>query len=329
MIMTGSVLRFLAALLLMLLPALPVAAEPFRIIVTEPETPLVPNSVIDLADQLGYYKKAGVDVQLVRVKATPVAVAALKSGQGEMANIGVDIALQLVARDQMQLRGVISPDTALPFVIVGKKDIASPKQLEGKVFGVAQVGSVDYVQSRMVLAKLGVDIDKLRFLPVGQPPIRAQALAAGQIDATAVTIGTWLTLPSQDGLSLLVDQADYYRAAPLITKLNVVTADTAKSRQKDVAAVVQAILAISRDFAKNPELWVDAMAKARPDVKREQLEMLAKAYARSWQVDGGLDEKELEFTTDAFYKTDDFKDLPKRVAPKDWIDRSFIEAAGK
>jgi NitT/TauT family transport system substrate-binding protein len=323
--MTGA-LRILLALLLFALPA---AAEPFRIIITEPETPLVPNSVIDLADQLGYYKKAGVDVELVRVKATPAAVAALRSGQGEMANIGLDIALQLIARDQMQLKGVISPDKALPFVIVGKKDIAGPKQLEGKVFGVGQVGSVDYVQSRMVLTKLGVDIDKLRFLPVGQPMIRAQALAAGQIDATAVTIGTWLTLPSQDGLRLLLDQADYYQAAPLITKLNVVTAETAKTRSKDVAAVVQAILAASRDFAKNPELWVDAMVKARPDIKREQFEVLAKAYAKSWQVDGGLDETELEFTTDAFYKSDDFKEIPKRIDPKDWIDRSFIEAAGK
>jgi len=322
-------LRLLLALLLFAMPTLSAGAEPFRIIVTEPETPLVPNSVIDLADQLGYYKKAGVAVQLVRVKATPVAVAALRSGQGEMANIGLDIALQLVARDQMQLRGVISPDKALPFVIVAKKDIAGPKQLEGKIFGVGQVGSVDYVQSRMVLAKLGVDLDKLRFLPVGQPMIRAQALAAGQIDATAITIGTWLTLPSQEGLRLLVDQADYYQAAPLITKLNVVTAETAKTRAKDVAAVVQAILAASRDFARNPELWVDAMVKARPDIKREQLEVLAKAYAKSWQVDGGLDETELEFTTDAFYKRDDFKDIPKRVAPKDWIDRSFIEAAGK
>jgi NitT/TauT family transport system substrate-binding protein len=321
-----TMLRVLLALLLLAMPA---AAEPFRIIVTEPETPLVPNSVIDLADRLGYYKKAGVDVELVRVKATPAAVAALRSGQGEMANIGLDIALQLVARDQMQLKGVISPDKALPFVIVGKKDIAGPKQLEGKIFGVGQVGSVDYVQSRMVLTKLGVDLAKLRFLPIGQPPIRAQALAAGQIDATAVTIGTWLTLPSQGGLSLLVDQADYYKAAPLITKLNVVTAETAKTRAKDVAAVVKAILTASRDFAKNPELWVDAMTQARPDIKREQLEVLAKAYANSWQVDGGLDEAELEFTTDAFYKSDDFKDIPKRVEPKDWIDRSFIEAAGK
>ena len=266
----------------------------------------------------------------MRVKATPAAVAALRSGQGDMANIGTDIALQLVARDQMQLRGVISPDKALPFLIVAKRDIATPKQLEGKVFGVGQIGSVDYVQSRMALAKLGVNIDSLKFLAVGQPMIRAQALAAGQIDATAVTIGTWLTLPSQDGLAVLLDQNIYYQAAPLVTKLNVVTADTAKNRHREVAAVVQAILAASRDFAKDPQIWVDAMVKARPDVKREQLEVLAKAYANSWQVGGGLDEKELEFTTDAFYRSEDFKDIPKRVEPRDWIDRGFIDgAAGK
>jgi NitT/TauT family transport system substrate-binding protein len=328
--MTGSALRFLAALLLSLLPAPPVLAAPFRIIITEPETPLVPNSVIDLADQLGYYKKAGVEVELVRVRATPAAVAALRSGQGDMANIGLDIALQLIARGQMDLKGVISPDKALPYAVVAKNNIVDPKELEGKVFGVGQVGSVDYVQSRVVLPKLGVDIDKMRFLPVGQPLVRAQALAAGQIDATAVTIGTWLTLPSQDGLHVLIDQNAYYQAAPLVTKLNVVTAETAKNRKQDVAAVVKAILTASRDFARNPELWVNAMAKARPDVKHDQLEALAKAYAKSWQVDGGLDEKELEFTTDAFYRSPDFKDIPGRVAPKDWIDRSFIiEAAGK
>jgi NitT/TauT family transport system substrate-binding protein len=325
-IMKRFAIRCLAAVMLVSVPAV-AWAEPFRIIVTEPETPLVPNSVIDLADQLGYYKKAGVEVELVRVRATPSAVAALRSGQGEMANIGLDIALQLNARDQMQLRGVIVPDKALPFVIVAKKDITTPKQLEGRIFGVGQVGSVDYVQSRVVLTKLGVGIDAMRFLAVGQPMIRAQALAAGQIDATAVTLGTWLTIPNREGFDLLIDQSAYYQAAPLITKLNVVTADTAKNRHKDVEAVVRAILAASRDFAKNPELWVDAMVKARPDVKREQLEQLAKAYAKSWVVDGGLDERELEFTTDAFYKSDDFKDMPRRVAPPEWIDRSFVETA--
>jgi NitT/TauT family transport system substrate-binding protein len=267
------------------------AAEPFRIIVPEPETPLVPNSVIDLALQLGYYQKEGVDVELVRVKATPSAVAALRSGQGDMANIGTDIALQLIARGQMDLRGVISPDKALPFLIVAKDAIKTPKQLQGATFGVGQVGSVDYIQTRIVLAALGVDADRLRYLAVGQ--------------------------------------ASYYKAAPMVTKLNVVTAETAKTRHREVEGVVRAILAASRDFARDPELWVDAMVKARPDIARDQLEALARAYRGDWSTDGGLSAPDLAFTTDALYKSEDFKDVPRRVAPADWIDPSFIDAAGR
>jgi NitT/TauT family transport system substrate-binding protein len=316
----------IVSLALSLVAAAPVVAEPFRIIVPEPETPLVPNSVIDLALQLGYYKKEGVDVELVRVRATPAAVAALRSGQGEMANIATDIALQLIARGQMQLKGVISPDKALPFVIVSR-GVANLKGLEGKVFGVGQVGSVDYVQTRIVLAKLGVDVDKIRYVAVGQPTVRAQALVAGQIDATAITIGSWLTLPNKEGLALLVDQDAYYRAAPMVTKLNVVTAETAAGRHQEVEGVVKAILTASRDFARDPELWVSAMVKARPDVPKDQLEALAKAYRGEWSVDGGLDPHDLAATTEALYGSPDFKDLPRRVEPAEWIDRSFIEAA--
>ncbi|HTJ63362.1 MAG TPA: ABC transporter substrate-binding protein [Alphaproteobacteria bacterium] len=323
-------LRFVMRLLAVaavLLPAAFAAAAPFKIIVPEPETPLVPNSVIDLAEQMGYYKKAGVDVEIVRVKATPAAIAALSSGQGDMANVSLDVAIQLVARNQMKLKGVISPDKALPFMIIAKKGLTSPKDLEGKVFGVGQVGSVDYAQTRNVLANLGVDIDKIKYLAIGQPSVRAQSLIAGQIDATTVALGTYLTMPSHDAVDVMLDAAAYYKAAPFVTKVSVVTADTAAKRAKEVAAVVKATIAASRDFSAHPEHWVDGMVKARPDVPREQLEALAKAYAGHWSVDGGLDAKELTATTDALYKSLDFKDLPRKVDPKDWIDRSFIDTA--
>ena len=245
-----------------------------------------------------------------------------------MANIGTDVALELLARDQMQLKGVVSPDKALPFVIVTKKSIAKPKDLEGKTFGVARVGSVDYETSRIVLAKLGVDVDKLQYLAVGQPAIRAQSLLAGQIDATAVSIGTVDTIADRSGIAVLVDQAAYFKAAPLITKINVVTQDTAKARPKDIAAVVRGLILASRDFAKKPAMWVDAMAKLRPDVKRADLEALGAAYRTSWSVNGGLDLGALKFTTAALYRSPDFKDL-KPVQPGDWIDVSYVDAVLK
>lgn len=312
------------ALLLAVSLAAGEASAAFRIIITELETPLVPNSVIDLADRLGYYKRAGIEVELIRVQQTPSAVAALRSGQGDMANIGFDTALQLIARDQMRLRGVISPDKALPFIIAARKSITQPKQLEGKSFAVSRVGAVDYSLSRLVLAKLGVAVDRLDYLAVGQPAVRATSLVSGQVDATTVSIGIWTSIPDRSNLTMLTDQAGFYKGAPLISKLNVVTEETAKSKAKEVRAVVRGIILASRAFAADPKLWIDAMAKARPDIARPALEELAEAYKASWDVNGGLNLEEAKFTTETQYRGPDFKDL-KRVEPSQWIDTSFID----
>jgi len=308
------------------LAAFAVAADaaPFKLIVTETTTPVVPNSVMDLAVGLGFYKKAGVDVELVRVQQTPSAVAALKSGSGDMANIGFDAALQLVARDQMKLKGVISPDKALPFVIAAKKEFNTVKALEGRSFGVGRVGSLDYNLSRLVLAKLGADIGKVDYVALGQPNVRGQALAAGRIDATTVSIGVWESIPDKSKLHVLVGQAKYYAAAPLISKLNVVTEETAKTKAKEVEGVVKGIILASRDFVRHPAHWVDAMAKARPDVKRETLEFLAKAYKESWSANGGLDIAAAKYTTESLYQGKDFEGL-RRVPVSEWIDTSFVD----
>jgi NitT/TauT family transport system substrate-binding protein len=304
------------------------AAAPFRMIVTETEIPLVPNSVVWLAGSMGYFDRAGVNVELTSVGQTPSAVAALRSGGGDMANISTDVVLQLLARDQMKLHGVLSPDKALPFVIAAKKGIANAKALEGKTFGVARVGSVDYELSRIVLAKLGVDVDKVQYLAVGQPAIRAQSLLAGQVDATSISIGVVASIADKSAISILVNQADFFHDAPFITKINVITDDVAKARPKDVAAVVRGVMLASRDFAKNPALWVKAMTKLRPDVKPADLTALAAAYRTSWSVNGGIDLNALKFTTASLYRGPDFKDL-KRVEPADWIDTSYIDGVLK
>jgi NitT/TauT family transport system substrate-binding protein len=301
------------------------AAEPFRLIVTDLEPPLVPNSVMDLAVQLGFFDKEGVEVELVRVQQTPSAVAALRAGEGEMANISVDSVLQLVGRDQMDLKAVISPNKALPFLIASRADIGSPAELEGKSFGVGRVGSLDHSLSGMLQAK-GVDPSKLSFVAIGQPNVRAQALAAGQVDATTMSVGVWMSLPDKDGLHILVDQKDYYEAAPVVQKVNVVTDEVLASRRGDVAAVVRALIAISRDFAAHPDRWVEAMAKVRPDTSRENLAELAKNYAESWSANGGLNRKELEFTVDWHYSSPDLEGV-RRVELTEWVDFTLVDEA--
>jgi NitT/TauT family transport system substrate-binding protein len=313
-----------AALVAVALAAGPAAAEPFRLITTDLTAQLVPNSVMDLAVQLGYFQKEGVDVELVRVQQTPSAVAALQAGEGEMANISIDAALQLVARDQMAIKAVLSPNKSLPFLIAGKSEIVDLGDLEGKSFGVGRIGSLDHSLSTKVLQSKGVDTDKIDFVNIGQPNVRAQALAAGQIDATTMSIGVWLSLPDRTGLDVLVSPDDYFLAAPVINKVNVVPDAVIAARPDDVAAVVRALVKASRDFAREPSLWVDAMTTARPDVDRETLETLARSFAGSWSVNGGLNRGELQATVDWTYESEDFAGL-RKVALDEWVDLGFIE----
>ena len=320
----SRILASLGCLLLtMALPAV-ARADPFRLIVTDLTTPLVPNSVMELAKSLGYFEREGVDVELIRIQETPLALSALGAGEGDMANVSVDATLRLVARGQMDLRAVVSPNKSLPYIVAAKNDIATPRDLEGKSFGVGRVGSLDHSLSLKVISAAGVDTSRVQIVALGQPNIRAQALAAGRIDATTISIGAWRAMADPSGLHVLIDQDAYYRAAPIVSKVNVVTAETLAGKRTEIAAVVRALVKASRDFAADPAKWVDAMAVERPDVDRKSLEELARAYRSSWSVNGGLSATELAYTADWLYHSPDFQKLA-RVALKQWVDFSVLD----
>lgn len=314
-------MRISAALMVVALVAAPLAgtAEPFRLIVTHLEPPLVPNSVMDLAVELGYFAREGVEVELVRVDQTPLAVAALMSGAGDMANIGVDALLQLQVQGTTTLKAVTSPNKSLPFLIATKEQIAKPSDLLNHSFGVGRVGSLDYALSRQVLGAAGVSMDAMDVMTLGQPNLRAQALAAGQVDATTMSIGTWMSLPDKAGLHVLVAPDAYYAAAPVVNKVNVVTDATLADRRADVVAVVRALTLISRDFSANPDAWSTEIARYAPQMDAEALTTLGQSFAGGWSVNAGLSRADLQYTQDWVFATDDFKGASP-VSLDAWVD---------
>ncbi|MCW5719532.1 MAG: ABC transporter substrate-binding protein [Devosia sp.] len=320
--MTSKIIGAITAALL--LTVLPAQAEPFRLIVTDLETPLVPNSVMDLAVQQGYFEREGVDVELVRVQQTPSALAAIQAGEGEMANIGVDALLLLVTGGASDLRAVVSPNKSLPFLIASKDAIATPADLAGKSFGVGRPGSLDQTLSARVMAANGIDTDSIEFVALGQPNVRAQALVAGQVDATTISIGVWSSIPDKTGLHVLIDQDAYYRAAPQVSKVNIVTEKVLEERRDDVKKVVTALIKASRDYAADSTVWVSAMQAALPNVEKATLDELGTSFAKSWSVNGGLSKDELNATVSELYKGEDFASL-RPVALGEWVDFSVVD----
>lgn len=322
--MERSTILLVSALAALML-AQTVAAAPFRLILTHLEPPLVPNSVMDLALEKGYFAAENVDVELVRVEQTPSALQALAAGEGEMANVGVDGLLLLVAQGATDLKAVISPNKSLPFVIAARDDIETVADLAGRTFGVGRVGSLDHSLSMKVFAAQGLDVDAMDVVAIGQPNVRAQALAAGRIDATTMSIGVWMSMPDKTGYHILVDQERYQAAAPVINKVNAVTQKVLDERGAEVRAVLRALIKISRDFAADPDAWAAAMVPHAANTEEAGLQALAASFAGSWSVNGGMNPADLQFTQDWLYSTADFSDVTP-VSLDQWVEFGPVDA---
>ena len=139
-----------------------------------------------------------------------------------------------------------------------------------------------------------------------------------------MSIGVWLSIPDKTGLSILVPQGAYYKAAPVVNKVNVVPADVLANRRDEVVAVVRALMKISRDFNANPEAWAEAMAAYRGNLTPEDMQTLAASFDGNWSINGGISRQELQYTQDWIYQTEDFKGLTA-VSLDDWVDFSVTD----
>jgi NitT/TauT family transport system substrate-binding protein len=314
--------QFLVSSVVFLLPAHALA---FTIIVTEPGTPLVPNSVIELAQRLGYFAREGVDVTFKRVGGTPMAIAALSAGEGDMANVSLQSLLAITARGETRFRAVASPAKSFSYVIATRDTINSLPELRGRLFGIGARGTLDDTLARAVLRKKGIDPTDLRIVGIGSPQVRLKALVAGKIDATTVSYGSWTALPDKTGLRILVTKDDFFRAAPVVAKVDVVTEKALRDKRDDIVKVTAAIVRLARDFARRPQRWAEVMAKVRPDVPVAELSALAQAYARDWCVDGCFEAGELTRSAELLYAGPAFKGTEAPPLAR-WADFSVLSS---
>jgi len=284
------------------------------------------DSVLKLAARLGLYEKHGVKVTIIELDGTPQAVAALNSGAADLADIGIDSAIRLRADNGLKLRGIVSASLGAPYLIAAKDDISSLADLAGHSFAIADNGSLDHTLTQVVLASQGVATDAPQYVPIGAPSARVQALAAGRVDATTVSYGTFLPIASTPGIHILVKPEDFAAASPNLTKFIAALDTTIAGKHEALQRFVDALLDASRNFESHPDQWVDAVAAVRDDLKKDSLTKTASFFGDRWCVNGCLLPSELEKTVKFVYSNPDFKDVAT-VAPTDIVDQEFVTQA--
>lgn len=264
-------------------------------------------SIFSLADDLGYFERHGVDVTYVKLDGTPQAAAALYSGSVDLADISLETALRLRADNDVKVRGVVASSIGTSFLIAGLTELATVEDLEGRSFAIADFGSLDHALGQAVLTEYGVSPENIEYVAIGAPDVRIQALAAGKVDATTVSFGTYSSVGEVDSIHIIVPPDEFSRRSPALTKFVAGLESTLEEKRDAIQRFTDALIEVSRDMQADPERWIDIAAEARPDLTRESLEQTAELNASRWCINGCMAPAELEKTLNFIYAKPDFE----------------------
>ncbi|MSP41256.1 MAG: hypothetical protein EXR70_22445 [Deltaproteobacteria bacterium] len=139
------------------------------------------NAVWFIPQELGIYKKYGVDSDLLYIPSTTTSVSSLLAGDMHLANVsGGAVASAVLAGAQIAI--VACYLNSLPYELVVHESIKSAEELKGKSIGISRLGSASDVAARALLRGLNLEPDKqVPIMQVGGSSERAAAFRAGRI----------------------------------------------------------------------------------------------------------------------------------------------------
>jgi NitT/TauT family transport system substrate-binding protein len=149
-----------------------------------------------LAQQLGEYQKAGVDVELVNFKGGSQALTAVLGGSADVVSGYYDHCVNLAAKNQaMEAFVVYDRYPGLVLVVSPKHTAAikSIKDLAGKKIGVSAPGSSTDFFLKYLLSKNGVDANSIGVIGIGLEATAVAAQEQGMVEA-AVMLDPAVTL---------------------------------------------------------------------------------------------------------------------------------------
>jgi NitT/TauT family transport system substrate-binding protein len=141
-----------------------------------------------ITHERGFFRKYGLDVQLVLVTGGSRAAQSLASGDvafAQMAGAGV-IQSNLRGADVIMIAGILN---TMNYEFIVDRNVQRPDQLKGKTLAVSRYGSSSDFAVRFALDKYGLVAEKdVRILEIGTQPERFAALEAGRIHGVMLEV---------------------------------------------------------------------------------------------------------------------------------------------
>lgn len=277
------------------------------------------TSLVWLATKKGFFEEAGLDVQPVLLRGTPIAVQALV---GESLYVAIGSADAMVSAavggaDLVSVAGVIN---GLTQAIVAGKKYKSIKELRGTTIGVQSLASGATTTLKRIFKTNGLEYPAdYKLLAVGGGNFNLAALTSGQV-AAAFLVVPLVYAAEQQGFNVLGYYKDYFPHYQL-TVMSVKRGWAERNRPQMVNFLKGALRANRWLFA-NKEAAVDFLAKEiqiAPELARKGWEYYT--INRIWHPS-------LELNTEGMKIALEILAEESKFTPPDpikYIDRSYLQ----
>jgi NitT/TauT family transport system substrate-binding protein len=221
----------LAALVLAAFAGGPAAAQstkPWRHGLIEPKSDA---GILMMAAERGFFKKVGLDVEIVPVKDDQILLKAVIAGDLDSFEGGPSGAIVAASRGaDVKIMGCTW--LTVPHGIFVHDDITAMDQLKGKTMAISSPGAFPDIFAKGALAHFNMPADAMNYASLGGDLDRYKALVAHVVDA-AVVSGEYAPIAAKEHIKMLVSAE---QALPKFLRMCLMTGGaTLQARPQDAA----------------------------------------------------------------------------------------------
>lgn len=161
-----------------------------------------------LADRLGYFKREGLNVQIVDVQGGSKALQAMMGGSADLTAGAYDHTIQLQAKGQSIVGTVLF--SRFPGISIGVRSklaasYKGPESLKGMKIGVTAPGSQTQFVVSYIMTRAGLKPEDASFIAVGSGASAVAAVEHGEIDAISNADPVMTELETSGELKIVAD----------------------------------------------------------------------------------------------------------------------------
>ncbi len=227
-----------------------------------------------IANETGLFKKHGADMRLVFIGSGPIGTTSILAGETDIGIIGGFAPIRAILGGAKNLVIVGQSKRAMVGAIVGKKEIASVRDLKGKRLGIDRIGSNPDMYSQAALARFQIDpLRDLSYVQMGSTSQGIPALKAGSVDAFTTT-PPYDLFAQRLGFKVILDITAL--KIPFAATVLLSTRTTVARKQAEIAKFTRAYAEAIHTFLTQPEVAAKIVQKY---TKVEDKEVLSHAMA--------------------------------------------------